>query len=143
MNYIVLNIGSIAAAALVGLAILYVPARNRFTSGRAAGAALSCLWLASILAGALILAPVTASAWTIALGSAFIIWIGFVLPVLTISLVLRGHTVLSSLKDAICWLAVMLAQAAVMNIIGLAPPAAEGTSVASLAGTREQTFEPI
>jgi hypothetical protein len=124
MDYILTNILPIAAAAAVGLAILYVSARPRFTPGRIAVAGLASFWLGSILAGALILAPVTASPWTIALGSAFIIWVGFVLPVLATGLALRGHPASTCLVDAALWLAVMLAQAAVMQGIGLTKPAA-------------------
>jgi hypothetical protein len=65
---------------------------------------------------------VTAGGWTIALGSAFIIWVGFVLPALTIALVLRGHSLGAGLADAGRWLAIMLVQGAVLHVIGLIRP---------------------
>lgn len=80
------------------------------------------LWLAAILAGALILAPVDAQRWTIALGSAFIIWVGFVLPTLVATLRSRGVGWLAALADAGAWLAAMLVQAAVLQLVGLIRP---------------------
>jgi hypothetical protein len=47
-----------------------------------AGVSLAEFWLASILAGALILAPSQAGVWVRALGSAVVILIGFVVAVL-------------------------------------------------------------
>jgi hypothetical protein len=62
------------------------------------------VWLACILAGALILAPPEAGAWAMALGSAFIIWIGFVLPTLIVSFKVIGRSRLSALfVSAHCW----------------------------------------
>lgn len=119
MNYILLNLGPIAAAALAGLLVLMLGARTRMTWLRAGAALLALGWLAAILAGALILAPVTAGGWTIALGSAFIIWVGFVLPALVIGLVLRGHPVRIALADAGLWLAIMLVQGAILHGAGL------------------------
>lgn len=79
-------------------------------------------WLASILAGALILAPVQANAWTIALGTAVVIWTGFVLPVLVVSYAARRLRTLDLILDCIHWLVVMVVQAAVLNFIGLVHP---------------------
>jgi hypothetical protein len=122
MSYILLNLLPIGAAALAGLAVLFLLAPTRPTVPKLAGALLGLAWLAAILAGALILAPVTAGGWTIALGSAFIIWVGFVLPALAIALVLREHSPGTALADTGRWLAIMLAQAAVLHIIGLVRP---------------------
>ena len=122
MSYILLNLVPIGAAALAGLAVLFLLAPARPTMPKLVGALLGLAWLAAILAGALILAPVTAGGWTIALGSAFIIWVGFVLPALTIALVLRGHSLGAGLADAGRWLAIMLVQGAVLHVIGLIRP---------------------
>jgi hypothetical protein len=122
MDYILTNARPIAAATLAGLAVLVVAGRGRWTGPRLGVAAVALFWLGSILAGALILAPVSAGAWTIALGSAFIIWVGFVLPALTVGLALRGQPWGRSLGDAGWWLAIMLAQAATLNAVGLIRP---------------------
>lgn len=123
MQYILSNVVPIAAATLVGLAILFLGFRSRLKRTTLAAATLALFWLAAILAGALILAPVDAGPWTVALGSAFIIWIGFVLPALSIALTLRGNPWSSSLADAAWWLAIMLTQSAVLHSIGLTKPA--------------------
>ena len=128
MTYILGNIVPIAAATLLGLAVLSARFRSRLTTGRLVAAAVALFWLAAILAGALILAPVDAGPWTVALGSAFVIWIGFVLPALSVALTLRGSNWLTSLGDAGWWLAIMLAQAAVMHGVGLAKPDARVAS---------------
>ena len=78
--------------------------------------------VAAILAGALILAPIDAQRSTIALGSAFIIWVGFVLPTLVATLRSRGVGWLAALADAGAWLAAMLLQAAVLQLVGLIRP---------------------
>jgi hypothetical protein len=83
---------------------------------------LATFWLAAILAGALILAPPKGSHWTMALGSAFVIWIGFVLPVLAASGATRGLRARVILADAGYWLVAMLAEAVTMTMIGLAAP---------------------
>ena len=127
MDYILGNIVPIAAATLVGLAVLAIGFRSRLNRAILAAATPALFWLASILAGALILAPVQAGAWVVALGTAFIIWIGFVLPALSIGLALRGNRWSTSLADAAWWLAIMLAQAAVLHTVGLTRPAGGGS----------------
>ena len=122
MQYILINIGPIAAATLVALAILFLGFRSRLKGLTFAAATLALFWLAAILAGALILAPVEAGPWTVALGTAFIIWIGFVLPALWLALTLRGVPWSSSLADAAWWLVLMLAQSVVLHGIGLTKP---------------------
>ncbi len=130
MQYILLNALPILAATLarllVSAAYVAVGARGRRGSRPDLLLAVVALvaqgWLASILAGALILAPRQAGAWTMALGSAVIIWIGFVLPALFTTLRLRKVSSGAALADCAAWLAVMLIQAAVLQLIGLTPP---------------------
>ncbi len=79
-------------------------------------------WLAAILAGALILAPAKANVWVMALGSAVVIWVGFVVPALVVSL--RHHRVRGRAVAAECgyWLVVMVVQAIVLERIGVSAP---------------------
>ena len=81
-------------------------------------------WFAAILAGALILAPAQASGWVMAIGTAVVIWAGFVLPTVIVSLDYRNASPRMIAGDAACWLAMMLAQAVVLKAIGLVPPPA-------------------
>ncbi|MDM7956186.1 hypothetical protein [Blastomonas sp.] len=127
MIYIWLNIVPILAATFAGLAIGYAWAR---ASGRAIGigvgiaALIAEFWLVAILAGAVILAPDQAPPWTMALGSAFIIWIGFVLPALVVNLSVGGAGARAIASAAGYWLVTMLVQAAVLQAMGLVPPPA-------------------
>ncbi|MFM7350472.1 MAG: hypothetical protein ACKO01_13475 [Erythrobacter sp.] len=126
MIYILLNIVPIAVATLLGLAIgagwLAALRLPRPGWGSLAGIALAEFWLAAILAGALILAPREASAWVMALGSAVVIWIGFVVPVLGVSFAALGIGRGRMVAAMVYWLAVMLGQAALMQAMGLVPP---------------------
>ncbi len=129
MIYIVQNIFPILAATMAGLTIGLVWVRasgGQMPSARVLlVGALAEFWLAAILAGALILAPSQAGAWTMALGSAFIIWVGFVMPVFVVTLGAGGVKAGRIASVAFHWLVVMLAQAAIMQAIGVtAPPAA-------------------
>ena len=128
MVYILLNLLPIVAATLLGLAIglVWLRVSGILLPGWAtfAGAALAEFWLAAILAGALILAPPQAGAWTMALGSAFIIWIGFVVPVLWVTFMALGLGTARTVSAALHWLAVMLGQAMLLQWIGLVPPPA-------------------
>jgi hypothetical protein len=131
--YLWLNLGPILAATLAGLAVgsLWASLTEPPGWGRGGPAAFALrfgaeLWLAGILAGALILAPVTAGRWVVALGSAFIIWVGFVLPALLVTLRARGHSPAVALRDCARWLLVMLVQAAVLRALGLTPPPGAG-----------------
>ena len=128
MIYILLNLGPIAAATLLGLAIglVWLRASGMLLPGWAAlaGAALAEFWLAAILAGALILAPPEAGAWVMAVGSAVVIWIGFVVPVLWVTFMAHGMAPRQTVSAALHWLAVMLGQAVLMQGIGLVPPPA-------------------
>ena len=126
MIYILLNIAPIALATLAGLIIgaVWLRFSKILLPGLHAIAltALAEFWLASILAGALILAPPEAGAWTMALGSAFVIWIGFVLPVLAVTFAVFEKPRSASLGAAAHWLVVMLVQASVMQSWGLTAP---------------------
>lgn len=129
MVYILLNLRAIALATAGGLVVglLY-----KMVGGEAAGAPLSLplaatavvaeFWLTSILAGALILAPPRAGPWTMALGSAVVIWIGFVLPALLVSALSRGLSFGAGLADCAQWLAAMVVEAAVLHVVGLTKP---------------------
>ncbi len=129
MGYIANNLAPILAATLAGLLVgaAYAAAARR---GRPWGggvvlfltAAAAEFWLACILAGALILAPTQAGAWTMALGSAVVIWIGFVVPVLSVTHRFRGLPLTALLADALHWLVVMTLQAAVLHVLGLVRP---------------------
>ena len=129
MSYIGSNIVPILAATVAGLLIgVAYLALSRSRQGAAQSFALVAIafmaefWLASILAGALILAPVQANAWTIAIGTAVVIWIGFVVPVLVTSYSARGLTASHLLLDSVHWFVAMVVQAAVLNFIGLVRP---------------------
>ena len=79
-------------------------------------------WFASILAGALILAPAKADPWVMAVGTAVVIWAGFVLPALVVTLRGRGVGAGGVARDAGHWLVVMVAEAVVLHLIGLSAP---------------------
>ncbi|WP_199798861.1 DUF1761 domain-containing protein [Qipengyuania thermophila] len=98
-----------------------------FSSATLVLALLAEAWMAAILAGALILAPVEAGRWTVALGSAGIIWAGFVLPVVAVTHGLRRLGWRRFAIDAVHWLGAMLLMAAVLRAIGVAAPAAAAT----------------
>ena len=128
MIYILQNIFPIFAAMLVGLVIglawLRMSGRAMPSVGAVAIIAVCEFWLAAILAGALILAPPQAGAWQMALGSAVIIWVGFILPAFAATLRALGEPWSRIAAVAAHWLVVMLAQAATMQAVGLtAPPA--------------------
>ena len=130
MIYIVLNAMAIAAATLAGLGVgvLYqtLLAQQFWASGgrfiTLATALLAEAWLCAILAGALILAPPKGGVWTMTIGSAFVIWIGFVVPTQIVSYRFRAMPMLTALTDCGHWLLVMLVQAVVLRLIGLVPP---------------------
>lgn len=125
MIYIALNLGPIMAATLAGLLIglaYRAVAVGPGAPGLLPLAAVAEAWLAAILAGALILAPVKAGGWTVALGTAVIIWVGFVVPALVVTHRARGLAWRAVGGDCGHWLAVMLAQAAVLHAVGLRHP---------------------
>lgn len=122
MIYILLNAWPISVAALssVGLAALWY--RKAVPPGTLVTIMVAHWWLGAILAGALILAPPKGSVWTMTLGSAFIIWIGFVAPALIASYRIRAIGWSAALGDAAFFLAAMILQAVLMRTIGLVPP---------------------
>ena len=132
MIYIVLNGGAIVAATLAGLVLglVYQVLANRRPIGSArwagslAFAFVAEAWLCAILAGALILAPPRGSVWTMTIGSAVVIWLGFVVPSLAASYRMRALPGRAAIVDCGYWLVVMLVQAVVLRVIGLVPPPA-------------------
>lgn len=128
MIYIWLNLGPIIIAMTAGLAIGYGwlrVSKLRFSNRLLLVAIPAKFWLTSILAGALILAPPQADPWIMAMGSAFIIWIGFVLPVLVVTLSVRSERFAAIASASGYWLVAMMVQAGIMQTIGLtAPPVA-------------------
>ena len=129
MIYILLNIRAIALATAGGL---LVGALYKLIGGDSTGmfisaplivtAVLAEFWLTSILAGALILAPPRAGPWTMAIGSAVVIWIGFVLPALLVTALSRGVSFGAGLADGGQWLAAMVAEAVILHVAGLVKP---------------------
>ena len=126
MIYILLNGFPILAATLAGLAVglIYHRIANlpRGSVGLVLTVAVAQAWFAAILAGALILAPAKAGNWTMAIGSAVVIWIGFVVPVSVVTLRARRIGGRAVIADCVYWLLVMLTQAVVLKSIGLEPP---------------------
>jgi hypothetical protein len=126
MIYIALNAAPIALATLAGLLVgalyLQVAGISRRGSGLLLTTAVAQGWFAAILAGALILAPAKAGDWTMAIGSAVVIWIGFVAPVSIVTLRARGYGWAATVMDCLYWLVVMLVQALVLKSWGLVPP---------------------
>jgi hypothetical protein len=130
MIYIFLNSGAILLANLAGLAFgaawQSIPAFRRPASSNTLVtlviAFMAQAWLCAILAGALILAPPKGGVWTMTLGSAFVIWLGFVAPSLIASYRYRAIPLRSALWDCTLWLGTMLVQAVVLRLVGLIPP---------------------
>ena len=126
MIYILLNAVPILAATLAGLGIGIVYHRlaglPRAGAGLLVTTAIAQAWFAAILAGALILAPPKAPDWVMAVGSAVVIWIGFVVPVSIVTL--RARATIAGVVAADCayWLAVMVTQAVILKSMGLVPP---------------------
>ena len=131
VNYILINGAPILVATAVGLAIsgFYHALSGHRDNGHGVGrtwlfviACVTEFWLASILAGALILAPQQADPWVMAIGSGVVIWIGFVVPTSILTEVFRGVPLWRAGLDCALWLAVMIAQAAVLHGMGLVRP---------------------
>ena len=126
MIYILINLVPILVAKLIGL-MLGTAYHVAFGRGRVAVsaivvAALGLFWFASILAGALILAPPKAAPWIMAVGSAVVIWVGFVLPVVAVTQRYHGVAARRIVGDSLFWLVTMVTQAVAMKLIGLVPP---------------------
>ena len=127
MIYIWLNLLPILIAAIAGLAVgtawrALIGAPTQPGRGPIAATFAAQAWLAAILAGALILAPPKADPWVIALGTAIIIWIGFVAPATIVTLAARAARAATIASECAYWLAVMLTQTVVLHLIGLTPP---------------------
>ncbi len=132
MIYIWLNLGPILAATALGLllAVLWhrLPGAPPLALGRPSLVIATSIFefcLAAILAGALILAPKDqAGPWVMAISSGIVIWAGFVLPTLLVSMLYRGASAGLIIRDLGYWLLLMVLQAALMQAMGLLPPAA-------------------
>jgi hypothetical protein len=137
MIYIITNAFAIIAATLAGLAfgvgyyfLVDQAVTKSFSDGSTklimstALAFVAQAWFASILAGALILAPPEAGRWTMAIGSALVIWIGFIVPVLLVTHCTRALSTRAALTDCGQWLGVIIIQAVVLQAIGLRLPPA-------------------
>ena len=137
MIYIVTNAYAILAATLAGLALgvgYYFLVDRAVTKSPGDGSAkltvsaalafIAEAWFAAILAGALILAPPEAGRWTMAIGSALVIWIGFIVPVLFVTHRYRALSTRAAFIDCGHWLGVIIIQALVLQAIGLQLPPA-------------------
>ncbi len=126
MIYILMNALPILLATLAGLGAGWAWHRAGGGPTRALVTGfLAQAWFASILAGALILAPADkAPPWVMAIMTAFVIWIGFVAPALAVTLRHRGLGWRAVGAEAGYWLVVMLVQAVVLKLVGLVPPPA-------------------
>ncbi len=122
MIYIVINAFPIMAAALFGLTFANIWYRKRMPASAIFILFLANLWLSAILAGALILAPPKGSIWTMTMGTAVVIWAGFILPALAGSYQIRKIGIRSLTADCGYWLVTMVAQSVIMRIVGLTAP---------------------
>jgi len=122
MIYIWLNAVAILIAAFASLALAIPWYRKPIAPPVVLTLFFANVWLAAILAGALILAPPKGGVWTMTIGSAVVIWAGFVAPALAASYRLRGQSWRTVLADGGYWLVGMLIQAILMRIVGLTAP---------------------
>ena len=128
MIYIVLNALQILAAAIAGVAFgaaWHALAGRRDAPLGSGFFALACVaetWLAAILAGAMLLAPAKADGWVMAIGTAVVIWLGFVVPAVAVTLRYRGVRAAAMAGDCVHWLGVMVVQAVVLHTLGLRLP---------------------
>lgn len=123
MIYIVINAVPITLATVLALLLAQFVDRPKGLTNWLV-ALLSGAWLGAILAGALILAPPKAPIWVMTIGSAVVIWAGFVLPTLATSLRMAGQRWARVGRASLWWLVVMLVQAVVMRLVGVTPPPA-------------------
>lgn len=121
MIYIVINAVPIGLATLLALLLAQFVDRPKGL-GSWIVALVASAWLGAILAGALILAPTKAPVWVMTIGSAVVIWAGFVVPALATSLLMAGQRWGRIGRASLWWLLVMVAQAVVMRLVGLTPP---------------------
>ena len=124
MIYIALNAVPILLATLAGLVAGLLLHRERHGIGHYMTVFVAQAWFAAILAGALILAPPKAAAWVMAIGSAVVIWVGFVVPATIVTLRYRAAGWRDVARDCGYWLVVMVVQALVLKSLGLVPPPA-------------------
>ena len=128
VSYILTNVVAILLATCAGLGIglaYQVLPQRRDRGARVVlfiTAFIAEFWLAAILAGALILAPPQADPWVMAIASAVVIWIGFVVPILAVTHVFRELPASAIVLDGSHWLVVMVVQAAVLHGFGLVHP---------------------
>jgi hypothetical protein len=124
MIYIVDNATAILIATLAGLAVglACYPSLRSFRGSLTTFAAE--FWFAAILAGALILAPAKADPWVMAVGTAVVIWIGFVVPALVVTLRANRVTAAGVARDVGHWLIVMVVEAVILHAVGLTAPVA-------------------
>ncbi|MEM9706290.1 MAG: DUF1761 domain-containing protein [Pseudomonadota bacterium] len=138
MIYILINFWQILAATVAGFAFAVVyyaglsnpwrrAARLSAEEAKASPATLAIsfaaeFWIASILAGAIILAPEEAGAWTMAIGTAVVIWIGFVMPTMLVNHRYQKAPALLTAIDGGHWLGVMVLQVCVLQALSLTPP---------------------
>lgn len=81
-------------------------------------------WIAAIMAGAIILAPEEAGEWSMAIGTAIILWIGFVFPAMVVNHRYSLKPWSLTWIDGGHWLGVFLVQVIVLQFLGLVPPTA-------------------
>ncbi|WP_152046552.1 DUF1761 domain-containing protein [Aureimonas psammosilenae] len=132
MIYILENVLPIGLATLAGLLFGFLWYRSLgitsdarpLTTGFAVTAFVAEFWLASILAGALILAPPQAARWTMTIATPIVIWLGFIVPALVVTLARRGISIAAIAKETGHWVGVMVIQAAVLQSVGLTAPQA-------------------
>ncbi|MEM1379500.1 MAG: DUF1761 domain-containing protein [Pseudomonadota bacterium] len=79
-------------------------------------------WMASILAGALILAPVDAGVWAITIITPIILWIGFVMPAMLVNNRYEMRPLSLFAINAGHWLGVLVIQAVAIRLVGVSPP---------------------
>lgn len=131
MSYILTNFFPIALATAASLIFGFAwlkafggTVARDLTPASALVAIVAEFWLAAILAGALILAPPQAGQWIMTVMTPIVIWIGFVVPALAVTLPYRGHGTWEVLADCGLWLGTMLLQAVLLKLVGLVPPQA-------------------
>lgn len=134
MIYILINIWPILAATVAGLVFgtaYHAASRGSEAGGGGGGvgspvtaviAFAAEFWIACILAGALILAPEEAGEWTMAIGTAVVIWIGFVAPSILVSHRYERRSWGLTAKSLAHWLGVFLVHVVVLQLFGLEPP---------------------
>ena len=123
MIYIVQNLVPILLATLVALFVggLF-HGRRGYSATLVLTAFVAEFWFTAILAGALILAPAKADPWVMAIGTAVVIWAGFVMPATVVTLRSRGVGVGGVVRDVARWLVTMIVAAVVLHAVGLTAP---------------------